>query len=70
MCGIIGIVGKAPVQARLIDISPVRSVATVVSVSTNDYKRLIDILEPTPKTVDELQRIDTIPAGVDVEIRL
>jgi len=34
------------------------------------HKRLIDILEPTPKTVDELQRIDTIPAGVDVEIRL
>jgi len=34
------------------------------------HKRLIDIHEPTPKTVDELQRIDTIPAGVDVEIRL
>src|SRR3990170_4554478 len=34
------------------------------------HKRLIDINEPTPKTVDELQRIDTIPAGVDVEIRL
>ena len=34
------------------------------------HKRLIDIHEPTPRTVDELQRIDTIPAGVDVEIRL
>jgi small subunit ribosomal protein S10 len=34
------------------------------------HKRLIDIHEPTPKTVDELQRIDTIPAGVDVEIKL
>lgn len=31
------------VQARLVEISPVRSVATVVSVSTNDYKRLIDV---------------------------
>lgn len=31
------------VQARLVDISPVRQVATVVSVSTNDYKRLVDI---------------------------
>jgi small subunit ribosomal protein S10 len=34
------------------------------------HKRLIDIHEPTPKTVDELQRIDTLPAGVDVEIKL
>ena len=34
------------------------------------HKRLIDIHEPTPKTVDELQRMETLPAGVDVEIRL
>jgi small subunit ribosomal protein S10 len=34
------------------------------------HKRLIDIHDPTPKTVDELQRIDTLPAGVDVEIKL
>ena len=34
------------------------------------HKRLIDIHQPTPKTVDELQRMDTLPAGVDVEIRL
>ena len=34
------------------------------------HKRLIDIQDPTPKTVDELQRIDTLPAGVDVEIKL
>lgn len=33
----------AEVQARIQDISPVRSVATVVSCSTNDYKRLIDV---------------------------
>ena len=34
------------------------------------HKRLIDIHEPTPKTIDELQRIENLPAGVDVEIRL
>ena len=34
------------------------------------HKRLIDIQQPTPKTVDELQRMETLPAGVDVEIRL
>ena len=34
------------------------------------HKRLIDINDPTPKTIDELQRIENLPAGVDVEIRL
>ena len=34
------------------------------------HKRLIDIHQPTPKTVDQLQRLDHLPAGVDIEIRL
>ena len=33
------------------------------------HKRLIDIIEPTPKTVDSLMRLD-LPAGVEVEIKL
>ena len=33
------------------------------------HKRLIDIMEPTPKTVDSLMRMD-LPAGVDIEIKL
>jgi len=33
------------------------------------HKRLIDILEPTPKTIDALMRLD-LPAGVDIEIKL
>ena len=33
------------------------------------HKRLIDILEPTPKTADALMRLD-LPAGVDIEIKL
>jgi small subunit ribosomal protein S10 len=33
------------------------------------HKRLIDIHEPTPKTVDALMRLD-LPAGVDIEIKL
>ena len=33
------------------------------------HKRLIDILVPTPKTVDALMRLD-LPAGVDIEIKL
>ena len=34
------------------------------------HKRLIDIHQPTPKTVDSLQRLDSLPAGVDIEIKL
>jgi len=32
------------------------------------HKRLIDILEPTPQTVDALMKLD-LPAGVEVEIK-
>ena len=32
------------------------------------HKRLIDIVDPTPKTVDALMRID-LPASVDVNIQ-
>jgi len=33
------------------------------------HKRLIDIHEPTNKTVDALMKLD-LPAGVDIEIKL
>jgi small subunit ribosomal protein S10 len=33
------------------------------------HKRLIDILEPTSKTVDTLMRLQ-LPSGVDIEIKL
>lgn len=32
------------------------------------HKRLIDITEPTKKTVDALRKLD-LPAGVDIEIK-
>jgi len=33
------------------------------------HKRLIDIISPTPKTIDSLTNLD-LPAGVDVEIKM
>lgn len=33
------------------------------------HKRLIDIIDPTPKTIDTLMNLN-LPAGVDVEIKL
>ncbi len=33
------------------------------------HKRLVDIIEYTPKTIDSLQRLD-LPAGVEIEIKV
>lgn len=33
------------------------------------HKRLIDIVGPTPKTIDALMNL-TLPAGVDIEIKM
>ena len=33
------------------------------------HKRLVDIMDPTPKTVDALMRLQ-LPSGVDIEIKL
>lgn len=33
------------------------------------HKRLIDVSDPTPKTIDSLQNL-AIPAGCDIEIRM
>ena len=36
---------------------------------TRTHKRLIDILEPTPQTIEALMKLD-LAAGVDVEIKI
>ncbi len=36
---------------------------------TRTHKRLIDILDATPQTVDSLMKLD-LPAGVEVEIKV
>jgi small subunit ribosomal protein S10 len=33
------------------------------------HKRLIDIINPTPKTIDSLMHLD-LPAGVDVSVKM
>jgi small subunit ribosomal protein S10 len=33
------------------------------------HKRMLDIVDHSPKTVDSLQRLD-LPAGVDIEIKI
>ena len=36
---------------------------------TRTHKRLIDIIEPTPQTVESLMKLD-LASGVDVEIKI
>jgi len=43
-----------------------QEIARAVEIRT--HKRLMDILDPTPQTVDALMKLD-LPAGVDVEIK-
>lgn len=33
------------------------------------HKRLVDIIDPTPKTIEALSNLD-LPAGVDIEIKM
>ena len=33
------------------------------------HKRLLDVVDPTPQTIDALMKLD-LPAGVDVEIKI
>ena len=39
------------------------------AVEIRTHKRLLDIVDPTPQTVDALMKLD-LAAGVDVEIKL
>jgi small subunit ribosomal protein S10 len=48
--------------------SPVVNKTSREQFETRTHKRLIDIVNPTAKTVDALRKLD-LPAGVDVEIK-
>lgn len=66
------IVGPVPLPTRREDFTVLRG-PHIDKKSRDQYqikthKRLIDILEPTAKTIDALRKLD-LAAGVDVEIR-
>ncbi len=48
--------------------SPNRDKKSREQFSLATHKRLIDIMEPTGKTIDSLRKLN-LPAGVDVEIK-
>ena len=65
--------GPVPLPTRLQRFDVLRS--PHVNKSSRDqfeirtHQRLMDIIDPTDKTVDALMKLD-LPAGVDVEIKL
>lgn len=67
------IIGPVPLPTEIHKVTVNRS--TFVHKNSRDqyemrvHKRLIDIMNPTAKTIDNLTNLD-LPAGVDVEIKM
>jgi small subunit ribosomal protein S10 len=66
------VVGPVPLPTRIEKFTVMRS--TFIDKDSREqfeirtHKRLIDIIEPTSKTIDALTRLN-LPAGVDIEIK-
>ena len=67
------VVGPVPLPTKIEKFTVMRS--TFIDKDSREqfeirtHKRLIDILEPSSKTIDTLMRLN-LPAGVDIEIKL
>jgi len=65
--------GPIPLPTRVERFSVLRSPhvdkKSMEQLEVRTHKRLMDIEEPTPQTIDALMKLD-LPAGVDVEIKL
>ena len=60
-----------PTEKEIVTIlrSPHKHKDSREQIEMRTHKRLIDILEPTPRTVESLTKLD-LPAGVEIEIKL
>jgi small subunit ribosomal protein S10 len=67
------VVGPVPLPTRLRRFSVIRGPHidkdSREQFEMRTHKRLIDILEPTSRTIDSLTHL-SLPAGVDIEIQL
>ena len=65
--------GPIPIPTRIEKLTVNRSVhvdkKSMDQFEIRTHKRLIDIIEPTANTVDELKKL-TLPAGVNIDISL
>ncbi len=66
------LVGPVPLPTRIerfsVNRSPHVNKKSMEQFEIRTHKRLIDIVNPTARTIDELKKI-SLPAGVDVTIR-
>jgi len=67
------VVGPTPLPTRIerftVNRSPHVDKKSMDQFEMRTHKRLLDIIEPTSKTVDELKKLN-LPAGVDITIKL
>jgi small subunit ribosomal protein S10 len=67
------VVGPVPLPTRIerysVNRSPFIDRDSRDDLEIRTHNRLIDVLDPNPKTIDTLMRLD-LPAGVDIEIKL
>jgi small subunit ribosomal protein S10 len=67
------VVGPVPLPTRIEKFTVIRSPfidkGSREQFEIRTHKRLIDVVEPGSKTVDQLMRLQ-LPAGVDIEIKL
>ena len=67
------VAGPIPLPTRVERYSVNRSVhadkKSMEQFEIRTHKRLLDIIEPTAKTVDELKKLN-LPAGVDIQIKI
>jgi small subunit ribosomal protein S10 len=67
------VVGPTPLPTRIerftVNRSPHGDKKSMDQFEMRTHKRLLDIVGPTSKTVDELKKLN-LPAGVDITIRI
>jgi len=65
--------GPVPLPTRIekftVNRSPHADKKSMEAFEIRTHKRLIDIIEPTAQTVDELKKLN-LPAGVDITIKI
>jgi small subunit ribosomal protein S10 len=67
------VAGPIPLPTRIerwsVNRSPHADKKSMEQFEIRTHKRLLDILDPTAKTVDELKKLN-LPAGVDITIKI
>ena len=65
--------GPIPLPTRVerftVNRSPHADKKSMEQFEIRTHKRLLDIIDPTAKTVDELKKLN-LPAGVDIQIKI